>query len=154
MEPHSSDTALAELSLAQLLADPLVQLAMNADGIRPEQVIALLNSAKQRRHQTRESAHWHSAGTAHWQGLLASNSLPREARLMKAMDSVRQAKLALRQAERRFDRDRTCESGTLIHQVRIAEATLQAARAKLIKLEPGTLDEGGTAPGPRAIGRS
>jgi hypothetical protein len=143
MGPQGSDTARTELSLAQLLAEPIVQLAMHADGVGPDQVVALVNSARLRLRWSGKGAVGPSAAVSiQQQGLLALNTLPRDARLRRAMEAVRQANLSLRQAEQRFDRDCSCEPMTLIQQVRSAEAALRAARAGLMKLGSGTLDEG------------
>jgi hypothetical protein len=151
MKPQNSDQTGSEFSLSQLLAEPIVQLAMKADAIKPDELVALLNSANLRGHgpPRKDGA---SAGFQR-HGLPALNSL-RPARLIRAMEAVKQAQAALRQAERRFDRDCTCESMMLIQQIRLAEATLQAASARLRKLDSDTLDEGMTVPGAQPTARS
>ena len=151
MKPQNSDQTGSEFSLAQLLAEPIVQLTMKADAIKPDELVAVLNSANVRGLGPSPK----DGPSARFQrhGLPALNSL-RPARLIRAMEAVEQAQAALRQAERRFDCDCSCESTMLIQQIRLAEATLRGARASLRKLDSDSLDEGMTVPGAQPTARS
>jgi hypothetical protein len=60
--------------------------------------------------------------------------------LLKAREALRLAKRALREAERRYDRECGVDAKPFISRIRLAEAKVQAARAALHKVEPGSTE--------------
>jgi hypothetical protein len=62
--------------------------------------------------------------------------------LHRAREVLQQAKLDLREAEERFDRE--CRFGVhnlpLINQISVAEKCVDVAREKLRKIDPGTIE--------------
>lgn len=137
MQTSDYDPVTRELSLAQLLTDPIVQLVMLADGVEPDYVVALLNSRFSSRH--RLEGHPSTLFEVRQRSVLfAARASHREGRIAQAAEAVRQAKLALRQAERRFDRDCTCDSVLLMQEIRTAEMALRAARATLTQIDRGS----------------
>jgi hypothetical protein len=56
--------------------------------------------------------------------------------LLKAREALKLAKRALREAERRYDRQCGVDAKPLIRRIRVAEARVQAARAALYKFDP------------------
>ena len=138
MEPRDSDPATRELSLAQLLTEPIVQLVMRADGVVPDHVVALFSSRFRSRHRQEDSTPGPIEGGRR-DGLFAAPFSPRDDRLTKASEAVRHARLALRQAERRFDRDCNCDSRLLMQEIRTAETALRAATATLKQIDRGSV---------------
>jgi hypothetical protein len=132
-----------ELSLAELLADPLVLALMHADCVQTREIVSLFLEAKAQR--TASSAGWHFEQRAvvrpgdrpipHVRTVQGSAAAPADyAGLRKAITVLRAAKQKLREAERRFDCDRGSDPAVLIQQVRGAERDLHAARADVARL--------------------
>ena len=59
--------------------------------------------------------------------------------LQKAREAVRKAKRALKEAERRFDAERSPDNASrLINEIRAAEDRVVEARARLRRIDPGS----------------
>jgi hypothetical protein len=59
-----------------------------------------------------------------------------EADLLRAREALRHAKRALRDAERRYDRECGVDAKPFISRIRVAEAKVLAAKAALHKIDP------------------
>jgi hypothetical protein len=91
---------------------------MRADGVNPEDVVAILNLARFRSSRISQQADGHSAVS------VPADPGPRDVQLAKAIEAVRQAK--------------RCDSTTLMKEVRTAEGILQTARTTLVRLSQET----------------
>jgi hypothetical protein len=144
MGAHDQETRSDhELSLAELLGDPMVLALMHADSVTSSDIILLFLKAKARRFGRSAS------GYAEHEAVASSGDLPIPlvrtaqrsatapadyAQLGKAAAALKKAKKMLRDAEQRFDRDCGRDPAVLIRQVRTAECDVNAARAALAGL--------------------
>jgi hypothetical protein len=141
-ERHSDN----ELSLAELLVDPMVRALMHADGITMKDVIPLFLKARAQQVRSSASAYAHHPAVAkprhlaitHVGTAQGSATAPANyAQLGKAVAVLTKTKQQLKEAELRFDRDCGRDPSVLIHQVRTAERNVAAARAAVARLDRG-----------------